>query len=645
MAEDSSLTGVFSGADDAPDSSPVPAVFADKKIAIGSVVVLEDVRLEPSEAQKSERYGMDPAAWDALDEGTQERVRKGYVEAEIKRYEIARLSTIKTYKGYLESAETQGLIEVKDIAVESLKAELMMVESKGTQNAIISKINNGFSAEAAVDEIYEEKISRFRDMPNQPNVQRKIMVEFAQHRSVLQQYLDDPEKTLTSLHNLAPGTVIVASSLPLHALSHLIEPRTGALKIAGVIVDEGSMQSHAAILCQAKGIPYAHVSGRDMEQMKSGDSVIMDGTTGTVHLHAGPKMRALYEEKFLGQTQQAAELMDRWSDNKRVETQDEHKVNVHANFALSLEAAAVQGANPVGIGLYRTEIAAHIRDEQGGTLPEKWAEIFRENMRLCDRNGKAIGITIRTIDLEGDKSDLPPEERAAKQREITFGQMNGIALLRRQLDNEGIDNRLKVMIPMIKSPVHLQEMQSLMNAQCDKQGIQPIKLGAMIETLEVLKDLDRLDAGFFSVGTNDLLYAILRVDRYDGDTAIEAYDPTNPEFLGALKDVADAAHKRAIPASICGNMASEVRFLPLLIGAGFRNFSVGTDAIPMVKELSSRIDTRAAQQLFEKVRDTEDRAAREAILARFNEENLGLRKDGSLDAQWHPPVPGESLRL
>ncbi len=309
-------------------------------------------------------------------------------------------------------------------------------------------------------------------------------------------------------------------------------------------------------------------------------------------------------------------------------------INVHANFAASHETYGLREANPVEVGLYRTEITASMRENK--VTADMWQAIIGHNMREADASGKGyIGTTVRTLDFAGDKSDLPKQEREELQAEMTKVQMRGLLLLQQKMAEQGQKSKLKIMVPMISSNEDMKAMQGVMNEQAEELGVKTIKLGCMIEVPALITEMDKLDTAFMSVGSNDLIHSILGIDRYDSES-IKKYDPTNPAVLKALDQVHFVGHERSIPFSICGDMASHPEYTALLIGAGFTNMSAGIDSIPAVKEMASRVNMEEARNLFRAVRETDTRAGREAILRDFNE-RLGLSADGRIDSSWKPP--------
>lgn len=625
--ESSEITGEFNSMHNA---LVINASFSRPKVAIGEIFVLENNRIEPSEEDKKLRYNLTEDEIDGMSEDALATVKESFVEEQTERYNDARSRTIVTYQNHLSDAE-HALIEVRDIAKDSLNAELGMVSDPSIYKKALEKIKEGASAEVAVDEVYEESIERFRGI-DVPYIKKSI-VELGQHRAVFQHHLH-PDKTLATLDNMKEGTLLVSQTFPLHALSSFRNYETGQTIVNGVITDEGSLESHGAILIGSMGVPYARIGEDGMERMKNGDMAIMDGPREAIMVHPNKVVLGEYEVLVDRQANLAEALLEKSSKRRSVTTNDGVKVNVHANLAVSHETHELKKANPVGIGLYRTEIAASMRENN--VDEEVWKAIFIHNMAASAPEGKAyLGTTIRTIDLDGDKSDLPKDEREALQEKITKVQMRSLLQLQDVLAGEGHKSKIKVMVPTIASVEEMTAMQKMMDDQAEELGVKTIKLGTMVEVPSLLTELDKLDVAFMSVGSNDLVHSILGIDRYD-EESLKKLDRTNPAVLKALDQVTKVGEERNIPVSICGDMASLPKYTALLIGAGFTNMSAGVDDIPAVKEMASRVNTVEARHLFDTLLDTETRAEREAILNDFNE-RLGLTADGKIDMNWQPP--------
>ncbi len=607
------------------------AKFAAPKVTIGEIFILENDRIEPTDEDKSRRYGLSVKDIEGLLGNIPDDVRHKHIKEQIERYKDARDRTIVTYENHLANADN-ALIEVRDIAKASLEAELMLVNESSLDEKVFEMIKKGASAEVALDEAYEEKIQLFKSMVDNPYFQ-KTAIELEQHRAIMQHHLH-PDKSLSTLDNIKEGSIVVSSTFPLYALSSFRDGGTGKTMVNGAITDEGSLESHGAILISAMGIPYARTNVEAISRMKNGDKAIMDGVNGHIILHPNNSIIEGYEDLIKDQGYLSDVLLQKSAQLQSVNTRDGIEITINANFSRSDEVHDLKMANPSGIGLYRTEVIADMRynnvTETYDVKVEDWKRIFEHNMRSAASKGDGyVHTTIRTADLAGDKSDLAKEKREEAQEKITRDQMLALAELQDDISNQGYKNKIKLMIPMISSCEEMNNKQDMMDECAKEVGVKTIKLGCMVEVPALITELDRLDTAFMSVGSNDLIHSILSIDRYDSES-IKKYDPTNPAVLKAFDQITSVGEDRDIPVSICGNLASDPRYTALLIGAGFNSMSVGIDAIPAIKEIASRIDSIEARQLFETILETETRAEREEVLEEFNN-SIGLSADGRIN--------------
>lgn len=614
----------------------IDANFAAPKVTVGEIFILENNRIEPAEEDKTKRYGLSVNDIEGLLGDIPDEVKQKYIEEQTKRYEDARDRTIVTYENHLTNADN-ALIEVRDITKASLEAELMLVNGSSFDEKVFEMIKDGASAEVALDEAYEEKIQLFSSMENNPYFQ-KTAIELEQHRATMQHHLH-PDKSLSTLDDIKEGAIVVSSTFPLHALSSFRDRDTGKTIVNGAITDEGSLESHGAILIAAMGIAYARIDAEGITRMKNGDKAVMDGKSGNVLLHPNNSIIEAYGDLVEEQGDLSDALLQKSEQVKSIKTSDGVGITINANFSRSDEVHDFKRANPSGIGLYRTEVTADMRynkvTETYDVKAEDWKRIFEHNMRSTASNGEGyIHTTIRTADLAGDKSSLSKEKREEAQEKMTRDQMIAVAELQSEISNQGYGQKIKVMIPMISSCEEMNDKQEIMDRCAQEVGAKTINLGCMVEVPALITELDKLDTAFMSVGSNDLIHSILSIDRYDSES-IKKYDPTNPAVLKAFDQVTSVGEARDIPVSICGNLASDPNHTALLIGAGFNSMSAGTDAVPVIKEITSRIDSIEARKLFEAIRETETRAEREDLLEEFND-SIGLSADGRIDLDWQP---------
>ncbi|HAW50318.1 TPA: phosphoenolpyruvate--protein phosphotransferase [bacterium] len=377
-------------------------------------------------------------------------------------------------------------------------------------------------------------------------------------------------------------------------------------KIAGIVCSMGTQTSHAAILARALRIP-AILGIPDIENiLSSTDIIILDGRTGKIIINPTKKERELYARR---KKEEELEVYHKEGLTRLpAKTKDGHRVNLVANIEIPEEAYLIKKENADGIGLFRTEF------------------LFIERIDLPDENEQTKvyldvaeaahphPVTIRTLDIGEGKlvSFLKTEEvessfgmRAIrlclKYKEVFKTQLR--AILR-----ASVKGNIKVMFPMITSIDELKEAISILSLTKDelkKKGIpfdRDLEVGTMIETPASVFIADILAemVDFFSIGTNDLIQYTLVVDRINPKTAY-LYEPLHPSILRSIKNVVEAAHKKGIWVSMCGEMASEPLYTPFLLGLGIDELSVNWDAVSSVRNVIRKITMEKASKIRDKV--------------------------------------------
>jgi phosphotransferase system enzyme I (PtsI) len=175
---------------------------------------------------------------------------------------------------------------------------------------------------------------------------------------------------------------------------------------------------------------------------------------------------------------------------------------------------------------------------------------------------------------------------------------------------------VRIMLPMLTSSWEIDQARRFLDQamrQLDESGIaydRDIQLGGMIEVpaaaLNASAFARKLD--FLSIGTNDLIQYTLAIDRVD-DEINYLYDPAHPAVLHLIREVIRSAADAGIPVSMCGEMAGDPRFVPLLLGLGLRQFSMQPAALLEIRELVGELDTeqlaQRAEQLYAQLDDAE----------------------------------------
>jgi phosphotransferase system enzyme I (PtsI) len=371
--------------------------------------------------------------------------------------------------------------------------------------------------------------------------------------------------------------------------------------VLGIATDLGSGTSHTAIIARSLNIP-AVVGLHDVtEKLESGQHVLLDGYTGVLIVDPTAETLAYYGEVELRKgliTKELKRLRETPST-----TADGRHIVLSANIELpgDVESVAENGAE--GIGLYRTEFLFVNRD----ALPTE--EEQYETYRKVAERVHPDPLIIRTFDLGGDKLAVGMVDVGDELnpflgwRAIRFC-LENIDIFKTQLRaivRASVVGNVKIMFPMISGLEELRRAKEVLE-ECKKEigstKMSRMEVGAMIEIPSAAISADALarEVDFFSIGTNDLIQYTIAVDRVNERIA-HLYEPTHPAVLRLLKMIADAAHANKIWVGVCGEMARDVALIPLLIGLGMDELSVGSTSVPRVKMAVRSLAVPECQQL------------------------------------------------
>jgi phosphotransferase system enzyme I (PtsI) len=371
--------------------------------------------------------------------------------------------------------------------------------------------------------------------------------------------------------------------------------------VVGLISEEGTRTSHAAILAHSIGIPAIFGLRDAVARLPQGSMVILDGTRGTVLRDPSPEEIAEAERREARRRELSAHLEE--AVTQPSVTLDGLHVALRGNVDLPDEIEAAQAHGAEGVGLLRTEflITGH------STLPSEddQATYFR-------RVGEAFPghpVVIRTYDLGGDKFPAPfrvPAEanpflgwRAIR---VCLDEPEMFRTQIRAILRAAARANLHLMIPLVTRLDEVDRTREFVAEEAERlsrQGIEAaatVPVGVMIETpaAAVLADRFAAISDFLSVGTNDLTQYTLVVDRGNARLA-DRFTPHDPSVLRLLKLVAEAARAAGKPASVCGEMASEPLSAFLLLGLGYETLSVAPPALPLIKWLIRQVSTAQAR--------------------------------------------------
>jgi len=388
--------------------------------------------------------------------------------------------------------------------------------------------------------------------------------------------------TIIAAHDLTPADILQMDR------THII----------GLVTEIGGRTSHASILARAFQLPaVAGVEGIASMSL-DGRAVIVDGLNGSVIVNPD-------RETFLSCLQRKRryeyiELELLKLKELPAQTLDGYLMQLKGNVEIPEEGASVLNHGGSGVGLYRTEML--FMNRQG--MPE-------EEEQFCTYAAmqQAVAphpLTIRTLDAGGDKllegvPHMTEQNPALGMRAIRLS-LSMQAEFKKQLRailRVSALGKVRIMFPMISGLDELRRAKALLEeckSELADEGIpfdNRIQVGIMVEipSAVMMADLLAAEADFFSVGTNDLIQYTLAIDR-SNEHLSDLYQPLHPAVLRSLSRVVAVAHAAGIEACICGEMAGDPLYLPILLGLGYDELSMGSASIPRVKQILRRC-TRA----------------------------------------------------
>jgi phosphoenolpyruvate-protein phosphotransferase (PTS system enzyme I) len=416
------------------------------------------------------------------------------------------------------------------------------------------------------------------------------------HNRLLRRLLDMPEPEIASVTGTTP-VILVARDLTASLTAQLHDTR-----VTGLALDGGTRSSHSAILARSLQIP-AVVSLGDLSQhVATGDTLILDGSTGRVIVDPAPEDVEAFRVRDFKIREWEQELL--LLAHLDPVTRDGATVALQANIDLPSEAATARAHGAQGVGLFRTEFLVVGRS----AVPVE-EEQYEAYCRVAEASAPSP-VVIRTYDLGGDKFpaflNMPAEEnpflgwRAIRvcldEPELFRAQLR--ALLRAAGEYD-----IRIMIPMvneIREVLATRELIADAQRELREEGYsvpEQYRLGAMVETpaaAVMAADLAR-HVDFFSIGTNDLVQYTLAVDRGNSRLA-RLYNPFHPAILHLMHSVVQAGHAAGIPVGVCGEMASDPIGAFLLIGLDMDSLSVGLASLAEIKKLIRSVDRSHARE-------------------------------------------------
>src|ERR1700685_422766 len=471
-----------------------------------------------------------------------------------------------------------------------LEAYRMFAYDRGWVHKLEEAVMTGLTAEAAVERVQSD--TRARMLRQTDPFLRERLHDLDDLANRLMRQLTGRDHA-PSRESLPENAILVARSMGPAALLDYDRKR-----LRGLVLEEGGPQSHVAIVARALGIPAVGEIDNATGVVDPGDAIIVDGSTGDLHVRPLPDMEAAYAERVklrARRQQQYSALRD-----KPCVTKDVKEITLLINAGLSVDLPHIADTGAAGIGLFRTElqfmVAANFpRTSEQYTLYRGVRDAARDKP-----------VTFRTLDIGGDKllpymRNVEEENPALGWRAIRLG-LDRPGLLRTQLRallRAAGSRSLKIMFPMVATVGEFDQAKDLVERELThlrRHGHKlpdEVEVGSMVEVPSLLYQLDELleRVDFLSVGSNDLVQFLYAIDRGNPRVA-GRFDALSAPVLRALKDIADKGRAYKRPVTLCGELASQPIGALALVAIGYPSLSLTPSAIGPVKAMLLDFDCR-----------------------------------------------------
>lgn len=518
-------------------------------------------------------------------------------EVEDLQHEILRLNhAIEQSVGELQAIRDKMAREIGEKHAEIFDAHISILEDptfrNDTSGCILSEQKN---AEYAVSKTVGSYCSIFEDIDDEYLKERAA--DFRDISKRVLQCLSGSNQD--KLSGISQGCILVARDLTPSDTANIDKE-----KVAGIATDLGGRTSHTAIMSRSLEIPAVLGLAQISASVADGDIIIVDGIDGIVIINPSQEELEVYEQKrteYYITQERLRQLVDSPATTK----DNERTVELAINIGSAKDCAAGLKNGAEGVGLFRTEFLYMNRD----ALPSEEEQYLAYRDAIIEMDGRPV--IIRTLDIGGDKhlpylkmeTEMNPFlgmraiRLCLKHPEIFKSQLR--AILR-----ASYHGKVRIMYPMISGVAELKSANKLLYesmAELDQEGVpydKGIEKGIMVEipSAAIIADSFVDEVDFFSIGSNDLIQYTLAVDRMNQDVA-DIYKPLHPAVLRLIKNVIDVSHKAGKWTGMCGEMAGEEKYTPLLVGMGLDEFSMSASSLLNVKRTIRNLDYSTAKRL------------------------------------------------
>ncbi|MBQ4808635.1 phosphoenolpyruvate--protein phosphotransferase [Phaeobacter sp. HS012] len=496
-----------------------------------------------------------------------------------------------------------------------LEAYRMFANSKGWMRRMEEDIGRGLSAEAAVekeqsqararmgqvqDAYLRERLSDLDDLSN-----RLLRILTGQGSETGAELPEDP---VLIARNIGPGELLEYGR-----------------NLRGIVLEEGSVGSHAAIIARALAIPLVVHTKRITTEALNGDHIMVDGEQGVVHLRPDDTVVSAFRDKIAMQ----AKAQERYASirDKQALTRDGRRVHLLMNAGLMADLPSLQNSGAEGVGLFRTELQFLVRNQ----MPKR-SELVALYQRVLDAAG-GKRVVFRTLDIGSDKvlPYMKPTDEpnpALGWRAIRVGlDKPGVMRMQLQALIRAANGRpLTVMFPFVAQFEEFRDAKAEVEKTLERERRlghalpEKLEVGAMLETPSLAfapqKFFDEVE--FLSIGGNDLKQFFFAADR-ENERVRKRYDTLNVSYLSFIAQIVERCEKSGTPLSFCGEDAGRPIEAVCLAAMGLRVLSMRPASVGPVKSLLMRVDLNDIRKIITDARHRGEQTVRPAVMQYLRE--------------------------
>ena len=491
-----------------------------------------------------------------------------------------------------------------------LEAYRMFANSKGWMRRMEEDISRGLSAEAAVEK--EQSAARAR-MSQVTDVYLRDRLHDLDDLSNRLLRLLTGQGTETGAEMPADPVLVARNIGPAELLDY-------GRRLRGVVLEEGSVGSHATIVARALAIPLVIHAKRITTEALNGDQILVDGDRGVVHLRPDESVVSAFRDKMA----MRAKAQERYSSirDKPAETLCGTRIALHMNAGLMADLPSLENSGAEGVGLFRTELQFLIRNH----MPKR-AELSQLYTRVMEA-AKGRRVVFRTLDIGSDKvlpymTTVDEPNPALGWRAIRVG-LDKPGVMRMQLQalvRAAAGRPLSVMFPFVAQREEFAAARAEMDKALERERIlghplpEKLEVGAMLETpsLAFAPDSFYREVDFLSIGGNDLKQFFFAADR-DNELVRRRYDTLNVSFLTFLEGIAERCARLGTPLSFCGEDAGRPVEAACFAAIGFRMLSIRPASIGPVKSILRRTDLGELRAVIHQAREDGAQSVRPTVM-------------------------------